>query len=327
DLRLPGRGRLSLALVLALILAMGGVRSAGLLGGLAAARGGQLEREEDWAALGRALPAEAKVAAEWGSTAVYLFYAPHALFLNVLDPVFMAVPFPEAHAAVTAIFDGREPDVPSVLARELDSEYLAFSRFQADPKMLRRLISDPRFERLYTGYSLLYRAVPERNGTFVLDWRLPPPGSRVPPATDVEPEGWRVYPRVEDPALRPLEAFVELDRAAGRSAEDQPSATGELPRPVARCASLVHAFEVAEAASRVYELAPAGPTTLWLGDELVVATASMEATLGAGVVFQLELEPGEHRITVLTCRGTPEVYRPGFYLLQRDGMWGAPVLP
>ncbi|MEM6797678.1 MAG: hypothetical protein AAF725_27165, partial [Acidobacteriota bacterium] len=97
-IRLPGTARrLPLALALAAALLLGGWRSASLLTGLAGARGEELGREQDWARFGRSLPAGARVAAEWGAAHLYLWFAPQALYLNVLDPVFMAVHSPEEH--------------------------------------------------------------------------------------------------------------------------------------------------------------------------------------------------------------------------------------
>ena len=79
----------------------------------------------------------------------------------------------------------------------------------------------------------------------------------------------------------------------------------------------MHLEEVAEAATRLYELAPYGPTKLWLDDDLVLATGDTpRAYLGSGTIVPLRLEPGSHRITVLTCPGRDGSGRSGFYLRQ-----------
>lgn len=92
-LALPWRGSLPLFLVLAIILSAGALRTARLLDGLAG-RELAISREEEWAAFGQALAPGARVAADWGATHLYMFWAPQATYLNVLDPIFMAVPFP-----------------------------------------------------------------------------------------------------------------------------------------------------------------------------------------------------------------------------------------
>ena len=162
---LPARGRLPTAVVAAVLAAAGlwttGQLGAGLLGAT-----GPISREGEWAAFGRAVPAGARVAAEWGSTHLYMFWAPQASYLNVLDPVFMARPFPQAYEALRALFEGREPDIPFTLEAELGSGHLALSRF-SEPDLLRRLAFDPRLELRYEGWTLLYEAVPGKNGDFV----------------------------------------------------------------------------------------------------------------------------------------------------------------
>ena len=69
-------------------------------------------RVTDRLALAAKLPAGARVAAPWRATPLYLFWAPQASYINVLDPMFLAAVDPEAHSVQEAIFDGSEPDVP-----------------------------------------------------------------------------------------------------------------------------------------------------------------------------------------------------------------------
>ncbi len=298
---LPWRGRMPLVLALAAALALGVPRAALLLDGLASARG-PVEREDDWQAFGRRLPPGARVAAEWGSTHLYMFWAPQATFLNVLDPVFMNVRYPEAYRALRAIFEDREPDVPRALRQELASDYLALSLYHQPQSLLRRLAGDPRLRLRYRGYTLLYETVPGANAGFVVDWRVVPQGTRVPPAA-AEIADLEAVPRPADPALQAVEGYVDA---------------GHLAAGPADCVALVHVEETAEAATRLYQLAPYGPTRLWLDDELVIASGETpRAYLESATAVPLRLTPGSHRITVLTCPGRDGSGRSGFYLRHR----------
>ena len=244
-------------------------------------------------AFSQAMPQNARVAATWGHTALFAFLAPQGEYLNVLDPVFMAVPFPEVYRAQRRLFDSLEPDVPMSLATELDSQYLALVRSHSPASLLERLRFDPRMEVLHDGGSLLFRI---RGGVahfFVTDWRLVPPGASLPVAASESLASLPAYPLATDPALRGLEAYVD----ARRTGEMGLQATG-------RCRALVREEVVTERESRRYELAPWGPTTLWL-DERPVARVqgTLRALLGRGIEFAVDLEPGSHRWTALTCRG------------------------
>ncbi len=294
---LPWRGRVPLALALIVVFGLGLPRSADFLTRLARSRD-DLTREQEWSAFGRALPAGARVAAEWGSTHTYMFWAPQATFLNVLDPVFMAVRYPQAYRALREVFEGREPDVPLTLQRELRSDYIALSRFHPSSRLRQRLAADPRLREVHRAYTLLYEVVPGANRRFVLDWRIVP-GGRLPPAAGAL-AGFAAYPRAEG-EQRAVEAYVDAAKRV-----DDPG----------DCLALVHPLTVDQAIVRSYELSPYGPSKLWLDDRLLLALdESPSAVLGRGVKIPLVLEPGEHRITVLTCPGAGN--RSGFYLLQR----------
>ena len=294
---LPWKGRVPLALALVVVFGLGLPRAADFLTHLAKSRD-DLTREQEWSAFGRALPAGARVAAEWGSTHTYMFWAPQATFLNVLDPVFMAVRYPEAYRALRAVFEGREPDVPLTLQRELRSDYIALSRFHESSNLRQRLTADPRLREVHRAYTLLYEVVPGANRPFVLDWRIVPEG-RLPPAAG-EVAGFEPYPRVEG-ELRAIEAYVD----AAKQVDDP----GD-------CLALVHPLTVSEPTVRTYELSPYGTSKLWLDDSLVLALdEAPSAVLGRGVKVPLAFEPGEHRLTVLTCPGAG--MRSGFYLLER----------
>lgn len=121
--------------------------------------------EPDYARFAQALPPGAKVAAHWGPSEFYVFFAPQARYLNVLDPVFMAVPFPRIYAAQRRLFDGFEPDVPYVTKHILDSDYIAFP---ATSPLFERVQHDPRVVPLYSGATFVGRIRP--SDAFVRDW-------------------------------------------------------------------------------------------------------------------------------------------------------------
>jgi len=135
---------------------------------LFAGTGTPVSWEADYQALGRNVPRGATVAAQTSMAEFYAFWAPQGRYLNVVDPVFMAVPHPDVHAAVRAVFDGVEPDVPLVTKTLLASDFIAFdattSRVLDD-----RLRFDPRVQPLYGGYNFLGRLLPA-SSSFIVDW-------------------------------------------------------------------------------------------------------------------------------------------------------------
>ena len=295
---LPWRGRAPAALLMVLVFGLGAPRAADFLTRLAKSRN-DLTREQEWSAFGRALAPGARVAAEWGSTHLYMFWAPQATFLNVLDPVFMAVRYPRAYEVLRDVFEGREPDVPRALKAELRSDYLAVSRYHRPSRLGHRLADDPRLRRVHGAYTLLYEVVPGANRRFVLDWRILPGG--LLPYTAGDLAVLAPTPRAEDDDLRAVEGYVDAAALV-----DDPG----------DCLAAVHPMTVGEATVRTYELAPYGPSKLWLDDALLLALdESPGAVLGRGVKIPFVLDPGEHRITVLTCPGAGA--RSGFYLLER----------
>lgn len=259
--------------------------------------GPRAERLRDRAGLAKALPPGARVAAPWRSTPVYMFVAPWARFLNVLDPVFMALPYPRRYAAQLALFDGSEPDPPLAAVAELDSDFIVCPMEGETRRLAERLSADPRVQVLHRGFNGVFRIRPASG--FVLDWKVVPANSSSPPAAPVfGPD----YPRLMNPRARAVEGYVDARRVArGRS-----------------CVALVHELE-SDARARVdYELAPSGPSTLWLDDRLLISTAADSgAVLGRGIVLPMDLTPGRHRITVLTCPESGPEARSGFYLVER----------
>jgi hypothetical protein len=152
--RAPRRWAAVAALALAVVSLQAPAR---MLWGMATATGGELSREADWAAAGRALPVGARVAADWGLTPNVLYYAPHARFLNVLNSVFMAVPHPDEYRAWRQVLAGESEDPVTTLREQLDSDHLVLSRFFTEPRLLAALRNHPRAELVYAGYTLVFR--------------------------------------------------------------------------------------------------------------------------------------------------------------------------
>lgn len=113
--------------------------------------------ERDWTELAKHIPPGAKVAASWGATDAYVFFAPQGRYLNVLDPAMMFEKNPRAYWAHRAVLDGTEPDIARVTKTILDSDYLAFPKWEATPLFLERVRNDPNLVREYDGYNVLLR--------------------------------------------------------------------------------------------------------------------------------------------------------------------------
>ncbi|HET8796841.1 MAG TPA: hypothetical protein VFO89_04105, partial [Thermoanaerobaculia bacterium] len=111
--------------------------------------------ERDYAAMAARIPPGAKIAARWGPTDAYVFYAPQGRYLDVLDPLFMAVAHPRAYAAYRRLFEDPSADLAAIAKDELDSDYLAFPKFEAGPAFLARVRAHPRITILHDGYNVL----------------------------------------------------------------------------------------------------------------------------------------------------------------------------
>jgi hypothetical protein len=123
---------------------------------------------KDWRALKQIIPKDAKVAAPWDTTEVLVWAAPQGRYLNLLDPIFMAVPFPAAYAIQKNVWNGHEADVPYVVKTHLDSDYIVFP-YKRHMQLFRRLFKDPRAKLLYLGNSALFCLVPEAKEKFIVD--------------------------------------------------------------------------------------------------------------------------------------------------------------
>ena len=237
-------------------------------------------------AVARALPAGARVAAPWRTTPVYMFYAPKAQFLNVLDPVFMATPYPRQYDVQRDLFDGTEPDPVLAAVGGLESDYVVCPLGEETRGLVERLSADPRVTVLHRGFNGVFQIRPATS--FVLDWQG--------------------YPRLADPAAHAVEGYVDARRVS--QGKD--------------CATLVHDEPAAAAGIVDYELAPSGPTTLWLDGRLLASVAGEPgAVLGRGLVLPMELTPGPHQITVKTCPARDG--RSGFYLVDRTSPFNRPT--
>jgi hypothetical protein len=249
------------------------------------------ERRESDAALAAALPPGAKVAATWRNAEQYVLAAPQARYLNLLDPVFMAAPFPEEYEAQRALFSGEDRDPVLTAATTLDSDYVAFLRGAEHALLARRLDRDPRVTRLHAGADAL------ANRAFVLDWRVAPKGVEAPPPRGAA-SSWHPYPRAGTERGRHFEGYVDARRI---------STSG--------CVAFVHLASAATPELVTYELASSGPTSLYLDGELVAAAPASDAVPGSGVTLPLRLSAGAHELTVATCpiRGAN-----GFALVERS---------
>ncbi len=267
-------GRVPSLPTLALLLAALAAPAAGVvqqLWGMATASGGELAREDDWLRLGRSLPPGTRVAADWGVTQPLTYFAPHLEYLNVLDPVFMALPHPERHHALRALLEGQTPDPVAALVEELDSQVLVVSRFQTDPELLAQWLAHPQLEPVYSGYTIALRVIPPPK-VHPGPWRASPPGTQPPVSEATGGAPFQPHP------------------ASGYLAPD--ASHGDC--------TLLSSDPLTE--PRRYELAPWGPTELWVGDQrLLTAANSLRRLAGSGLDVEI---PPDGPLTVWTCRDT-----------------------
>ncbi len=259
----------------------------------------------DWEAFARAMPDGAKVAAPWAATEAFVFWAPRAAYLNVLDPLFMAARDGAAYRLYLDLFEGREPDIPLLASTRLDSEYYADDGQYPFAKA--RLALDPRVEHLHDGVTYLYRFVAGRNDGFLLDWKVLPADAPMPPAAElVEDPALRAYPRAASERERALEGYVDGRRL------------GE----VTGCIGFARAERMDRPTRLVLELSPYGSAELYVDGQPAAAVPSPRAAvLGRGVILSLPLDPGPHRLAVRTCPSEGQV---GFYALVRGRESAAP---
>lgn len=282
-LKLPGGRTLPSALVLLTLAALScgnALAIAFVNWRMAGSFDPSLRRELD--RLAQLLPHGSNVAANWDDAELYAFHAPHSRYLNVYDPVFMAVGDPGRHAVWTDVLAGSLPDVPDAVNRALESQYIAFS-IGSHRELERRLANDPRARLLHRGRHALFR-VDDRGTAFITDWTIEPQPSR--PATL---------------AVRASTSSAYVD-ARSLLAPDH-------------CATLVHDEIATTARTRLLELAAWGPTRFFVdGRERLQLPAANLARLGEGPALTVRVEPGSQRWTMRTCAHAGQA---GFYLVDR----------
>jgi hypothetical protein len=256
-------------------------------------------RHAEGRALAAALPAGAKVAATWLEAEMYVYYAPQARYLNVLDPVFMAARDPERYSLMRAVFEGREPDLPYAVKVNLASDYVALSQEEshgANPRLLR----DPRILERHRGHLGLFELKPDLNEAFALDWRLAPGPVDPSRVTAADVRAWPPYPRPEPTVQRAYEGFVDFRR---------------LDRPE-KCQVFGRLLDAVAGGEQTIEFAPYGSGSLWVdGERKASIETPRRAVLGQGERVRLSLAGGPHTMTVTTCAA--DGYG-GFYLVGRE---------
>jgi hypothetical protein len=318
-IRLPGARTISSALALSSIAALScanGLAVAFVNWQIAGSFDPSLRRELD--ALARVLPPSSRVAANWNDAELYAFHVPHARFLNVYDPVFMAVGAPARYAVWTKVMAGDLPDVPDAIARELESEYLAVA-VGSYPELERRLAGDPRARLLHRGRHALYR-VQNRADGFVEGW-IPESSS-----TDARGAKPKVAPGAAFRAARDTNQPVQQADPTSRP-DAQPSSYVDARAAIAAdgCAILIHDESVITPRARLFELAAWGPSVWWVdGQQRLQLPAANRARLGEGPAVLIRLEPGPHRFKIRTCASDGEA---GFYVLDRSNPGNATPAP
>jgi hypothetical protein len=234
-----------------------------------------LRRELD--RLAQQLPAGSNVAANWDDAELYAFHAPHARYLNVYDPVFMAVGDPVRHAIWTEVLAGSLPDIPAAVNRALESQYIAIS-VGSHRELERRLANDPRVQLLHSGRHALFR-VANTSTAFITDWAIEPQPSQV---------------RASTPS-----AYIDARSLLGPD----------------HCATLVHDEIATSPRTRLLEFAAWGPSRFFIdGRERLQLPAANLARVGESPALPIRVEPGSQRWTVRTCADAGQA---GFYLIDR----------
>jgi len=174
----------SVALIASAILALPTLAHPTLLGILGLR--GNVVTEADLEAFGKAMPAEARVAATWSDAEMYIFWAPQARYLNIYDATFMYVPYPRLWEAQNALFAGDDPDVVTTMRGPLQSDNLAFDPTGMPPRFLDRVRHDPRLRVVYGGYNVLLAYRPEGEAEFLRDWTYAMGGAFVEPRSGAD---------------------------------------------------------------------------------------------------------------------------------------------
>jgi len=298
--RLPWRGRLPFAPVFGLCLLSALPLSLYGLGRMQAAlRSWRPDMRADWEAFARALPEGARVAAPWAAAEAFVFWAPHAEYFAVLDPIFIAAKDPALYRLYTDLFEGRVADVPFVAATSFDSDYYADDGQY--PFARARLVADPRATPLHDGITYLYRFLEGHNEDFLLDWKILRDDTPLPPPLEV----------VDDARL------ARYPRGTGRERALEGYVDGRRLGDVEGCKGFTRVEDLDRPATLTLEVSPYGTAQVFVDDRLAAAILSPRAAvLGRGVLVPLALEAGRHRLTIQTCPAEGQL---GFYALVRSG--------
>jgi hypothetical protein len=237
--------------------------------------GAPVVSESDWEAFGKAVPNGAKIAATWGDAEIYALWAPQGRYLDVLDPIFMALPFPRQYAVQRAMFSGVHPDLPFAARADLDSDFVALDWSDVPRELIERIKADPRLRIRYGGYNVLAEVVP--SDAFVLDWVVRSDDRAAPLR----------YP-LSAPLLRSVEGFVDARRVTA-----------------SHCAT----FARSESGPRQFAFAPYGKSAVAIDGRVMLATDGVDANLARAL--PVAIPPGPHRLDIRTCEAGGFC---GFYL-------------
>ena len=300
SMRLPAGGHVPFALAFSLCLLSAVPLTWRALGSLekAMTRIWRPEMRTDWEAFARAVPDGARIAAPWAASETFVFWAPHASYLDLLDPLFMVARDPATYQGYLDLFEGREPDIPLAASTRFASDFYADDGQYPFAKA--RLARDPRVTLLHDGATYLYRLDGGRNADFLLDWTVLPENTPLPPpAPLVEDPSLQRYPRAPTEQERRIEGYVDGRRLGSAST----------------CIALAHVEELTRSTRLVLEVSPYGSAEIFVdGQPTAAIPAPRAAVLGRGVVLSLALDAGRHPIVIRTC---PSEGQLGFYALVR----------
>jgi hypothetical protein len=301
SLRLPWRGRIPFAPTLAVCILLSAYSTLhfGFYRMQRSSRDFRPEMRADWEAFAKAMPAGAKVLAPWSATHEFVFWAPSAAYVNVLDPVFMFARDADSYRLFMDILQGLEPDIPLAAVSRFDSDFYADDG--QTPFARIRLRNDPRVARLHDGMTYLYRFLEGKNGAFLLDWKVFPQNIPMPPSADRIADAKTLdYPRARSERERAIEGYVDGRRFGFAS----------------RCLGFARIIEVDRPREMKLEIAPYGRSQVFLDDRLMLSIpADRGAVLGRGVFLALRLTSGQHRLSIRTCAANRNI---GFYALIRE---------
>lgn len=245
---------------------------------------------------GRTLPEGAKVAATWDYTPFYLFAAPQAKYVSVLDPVFTATRFPELNALLDRIYDGRVADVPAALAGPLDSDYIAYNgmifsdlrtRADRDPRLV------PVFESLNHRVARVDR---EHKHGFVTDWRVDP----------IEDADYAAYRVARDTVSRGIET-PPYNPSTAQALVTPPA---ELQAPPCWWASRDHRARTDGTVTVLF--GSAGPADVYVDGRRVIESHTGHGGLIDAARYDMQVRAGEATEWVVrSC--TDSAYGAGFF--------------